>query len=147
MNTAEKQRLYEYHKKNSELIENERIEQQRSFDSWLLKLCGGSFAVSFAFIEKLVNLRSAVFKPLLICGWLCFSLCLCLCVYAFFNTQKACYFAFLQEWDKYRNETENAGIELKPNRRNIVAKFLNSFCLILFIAGVLCLLLFLSLNI
>ena len=56
MTYEEKKELYNFHKENCDRIEKERLEQQHNFDSWLLKLCAGSFAVSFAFIEKLVDL-------------------------------------------------------------------------------------------
>ena len=62
MTYEEKKELYNFHKENCDRIEKEHLEQQHNFDSWLLKLCAGSFAVSFAFIEKLVDFSTATFK-------------------------------------------------------------------------------------
>jgi hypothetical protein len=41
---------------------------------WILTLSGGSFGLSFAFIETLVPLQTATHKPLLIAAWSCFVL-------------------------------------------------------------------------
>lgn len=147
MTYKEKKALYDFHKENSGRIEDERIDQQHNFDTWILRLCGGSFAVSFAFIEKLVDFSVAVLKPVLVAGWLCFSLCLCLSVYSFLNTEKACRLAFLQEWEQYRNETENAGIKSRKNYRNIISVLINNACFTLFLSGVLCVIIFLFINI
>nr|DAT58915.1 MAG TPA: hypothetical protein [Caudoviricetes sp.] len=147
MTYEEKKELYNFHKENCDRIEKERLEQQHNFDSWLLKLCAGSFAVSFAFIEKLVDFSTATFKLFLFAGWLCFSLCLCLSVYAFLNTEKACHFAISQEWQQYKNETEETKTNIKTNYRNIIAIIINKICFFLFFAGVLCLVIFLFINI
>lgn len=147
MTYEEKKALYDFHKENCDRIEKERIEQQHNFDSWILRLCAGSFAVSFAFIEKLVDFSKASCKPLLVSGWMCFSLCLCLSVYAFLNTEKACRFAIFQEWQQYKNETEEAKTKEKTNFRNIIAIIINKICFCLFFAGVLCLVIFLFINI
>lgn len=146
MTYEEKKELYNFHKENANKIENERITQQHNFDSWILKLCAGSFAVSFAFIEKLIDFSIATYKPILLIGWICFSLCLSLSVYSFLNTEKACAFAFFQEWEQYKNESENIKIKLKKNYRNIFAIFINKICFTLFFAGVLCLIIFLFIN-
>ena len=53
MTYEEKKELYDFHKENCDRIEKERLEQQHNFDSWLLKLCAGSFAVSKPFFISL----------------------------------------------------------------------------------------------
>lgn len=146
MTYQEKDILYKYHKENSEKIEQERIYQQHSFDNWILKLCSGSFAVSFAFIEKLIDFSVASAKFFLIIGWSSFALCLCLCVFGFFNSEKINRFAFKQEWIIYKNETENLNEKLKSNKNIFIAKVLNFINYFLFVLGVLCLIIFLAIN-
>jgi hypothetical protein len=41
---------------------------------WIFTLAGGSFGLSFAFIETLVPLQTATHKPLLLAAWACFVL-------------------------------------------------------------------------
>lgn len=147
MTYEEKKILYDFHKENSDRIEKERSFQQHSFDSWLLKLCAGSFAVSFAFIEKLIDFSAAVCKPVLILGWICFSACLVLSVFGFMNSEKLCHIGFVNEWNKYKNETENKNIKISRNFRNRIARFLNYASFALFTGGVLCLIIFLAKNI
>lgn len=146
MTYEEQKNLYDFHKENSDRIEKERVFQQHSFDNWLLKLCGGSFAVSFAFIEKLIDFSIAICKPILIIGWSCFALCLVLSVFGFMNSEKLCHFAFNQEWDLYKNETENAQIPLKNSFRSVIATHLNRISTLLFLGGIVCFIIFLAIN-
>lgn len=146
MTYEEQKNLYDFHKENSDRIEKERVFQQHSFDNWLLKLCGGSFAVSFAFIEKLIDFSIAICKPILIIGWSCFALCLVLSVFGFMNSEKLCSKGFDNEWDLYRNETENTNIKHKKSITGYIADFLNPLNFSLFAIGVLCLVIFLAKN-
>jgi hypothetical protein len=52
-------------------------------DKWLITLSAGSFGLSFAFIEKLVPLSTAIDKPLLIAAWACFAVVIILELIAF----------------------------------------------------------------
>lgn len=146
MTYEQKNIIYNYHKEISEKIENERVFQQHNFDSWLLKLCAGSFAVSFAFIEKLINFNTAQCKYVLICSWLCFALCLIFSIFGFLNSERLFRFGYIQEWNEYKNETENANIKIKKSHRFFIARFLNIFNFLLFTGGVLCLVFFVAKN-
>lgn len=146
MTYEEQQNLYNFHKENSDRIEKEREFQQHSFDNWLLKLCGGSFAVSFAFVEKLIDFSIAICKPVLIAGWGSFALCLVLSVFGFMNSERLCHFAHEQEWNIYQNEVENAKIPLKKSFRSVLAKHLNRINIFLFFIGTVCFFIFLAIN-
>lgn len=135
MTYEEQKNLYSFHKENSDRIEKEREFQQHSFDNWLLKLCGGSFAVSFAFVEKLIDFSVAICKPVLIIGWSSFALCLILFIFGFMNSERLCHFAHEQEWDIYQNEVEDAKIPLKKSFRSTLANHLNKINIILFFCG------------
>jgi hypothetical protein len=62
----------------SERYTDKLIETQQKTDylaaQWIFTLSGGSFGLSFAFIEKLVPLQTATHKPLLIAALACFVL-------------------------------------------------------------------------
>jgi hypothetical protein len=68
----EKWKYYEANERYTDKL----IETQQKTDfmagQWILTLSGGSFGLSFAFIETLVSLEKATHKPLLIAAWACF---------------------------------------------------------------------------
>jgi hypothetical protein len=71
-------RLYEANERYTDKLI--ATQQQTDFlaSKWIFTLSGGSFGLSFAFIETLVPLRQAAHKPLLIAAWSCFALTLVL---------------------------------------------------------------------
>jgi hypothetical protein len=60
-----------------------QIAQNAAFDKNVILLAGGSFGVSFAFIDKIVPLAQAVLTPLLITSWAAFGLCLIISLFGF----------------------------------------------------------------
>ncbi|MCR5494800.1 MAG: hypothetical protein K6F15_04105 [Treponema sp.] len=146
MTDSEKLSLYDMHKENAEKYEAERLYQQHNFDTWLLKLCAGSFAVSFAFIEKLIDFSIATNKCFVILSWTLFAFCLLLEIYGYLNTEKLCSNAFYAEWEKYKNETENAQILIKTDFRSKISKYLNKISFFTFMTGIVCLIIFVSIN-
>jgi hypothetical protein len=48
-------------------------DQDAKSDKWLLTLSGGSFGLSFAFVDKIVPLPSASCRGLLLAAWACFA--------------------------------------------------------------------------
>lgn len=138
--------LFDFYTDQAEKIDKETLYQQHNFDEWLLKLCAGVFGVSFAFIEKLVNFSSAVVKPFLITGWSFFSICIILSIYSFLNTKMLLNHKYKNLWIKYENELSDDNKELKKTVKDKIATFLTVFNFLLFIAGVICLILFISIN-
>jgi hypothetical protein len=67
-------KLYEDSKEYSIRCDNARWAANDLSDKWIMTLAAGSFGISFTFIDKLVPLADAVYKPLLIAAWLCFVL-------------------------------------------------------------------------
>lgn len=43
------------------------------FDKNVLYIASGALGISFAFIEKIVDLKTAINKTVLICSWYCFA--------------------------------------------------------------------------
>jgi nitrate/nitrite transporter NarK len=115
---------------------------------WIFTLAGGSFGLSFAFIETLVPLRDATHKPLLIAAWGCFALAFVL-EFIGMAVSSIRYTLLVAEADrnlalKYEGrepEYKRRGVFSDPNSVLMYA------VLLVFFGGFVCLLIFLAQNI
>ena len=65
-------KLYEASNEYAQKCDNAKWAVNDFSDKWLITLAAGSFGLSFTFIDKLVPLKGAAWKPLLITAWFCF---------------------------------------------------------------------------
>jgi hypothetical protein len=128
------------------------IEAQRATDAladkWIFTLAGGSFGLSFAFIDTLVPLQSAVYKPLLIAAWACFAVVLIVqFIGLVVGSIRLTRLVAQEDRDlaiKYEGKTpehKRRSIIFDPNRVIMYA------VLLVFLGGLVCLLLFVAKNI
>jgi len=128
------------------LIDGQK-EQDDAFDKHILAFSAGSFGVSFAFIDKVVPLASAVCRGLLIAAWTCFAFVLILELIGF----------RVSSWTYLRKQFEaNRVMELRLSGINAdyknntpgekLTKWQNRLTLFLFIGGMICLILFTMIN-
>ena len=148
--SMEKER-YEYQKKLYdddmrlwESFNQTSVRMDERFDKTLFAIAAGSFGISFAFIDKIVPLATAVFAPLLFAAWSCFAVCLAASVIG--NLISA------ETYRKQRDEIAKNLIlkyEGKLPEEAITVDFVspcNYIALISYLGGIVCLLLFVLLN-
>lgn len=66
------------------------LDQSKQFDKYILLLSGGSFGVSFAFIQQVVPNPSTTTVPWLIGSWTCFGISILSTLVSFLFSQRAC---------------------------------------------------------
>jgi hypothetical protein len=137
-------RIYDDNMHQWEVFNKISLDMDARFDKALFTVAAGSFALSFAFIGNIVPLSKAFFTPVLIASWACFALCLIVMVLGHLLSAEA-----------YRRQRDNVAKNItllfsdKPTDDDDVMDAVspcNYISLILYTGGVICLLLFVLLN-
>ena len=114
------------------------------FDKALFAIAAGSFGISFAFTDKFVAIAHAVYSPLLIASWACFAGCLIVMV-----------IGHLLSAESYRRQRDAVARNMllqfddKPAENKPVKDMVspcNYVALTSYTGGIICLLLFVLLN-
>jgi hypothetical protein len=140
-------KIYETSQHYIDLCSQRQWDQDEKSDKRLITLAAGSFGLSFAFIDTLVSLDTAVYKPLLIGAWACFAMALIM---------ELCGFMLSSFTHSVMANEERDNVSLKyqgkpPEYKNR-SVFSNSMAicgyasLVSFIGGVVCLLVFIAKN-
>lgn len=134
-----------YLEERKSLVDAER-EGSRLFDRAILTLAAGAFGISLAFIRQIVpNIKSGTLF-LLICAWAGFSLSILSTLISFLTSQSAC----SRQRDILEAEYFNSDDKRPENKmKNIPAiwtKRLNIISVVSFLAGVILLAIFSSIN-
>jgi hypothetical protein len=120
-------------------------EMDARFDKALFTIAAGSFGLSFVFIDKLVPLASAKLSWVLVASWVCFALCLIVMVLGHLLSAEA-----------YRRQRDNVArsmllqFEGKSAEEAVTRDSVspcNYIALFAYVGGIICLLLFVLLNI
>jgi hypothetical protein len=114
------------------------------FDKALFAIAAGSFGISFAFIDKFVDIAQAVYPTLLIASWACFAGCLIVMVIG--------HLLSAESYRRLRDEVarnmllqyDGKSAKNKP-LRDIVSPC-NYIALVSYVGGIICLLLFVPFN-
>jgi hypothetical protein len=143
--TYERQRkIYDDQMRLWETFNQTSSEMDARFDKALFTIAAGSFGLSFAFIDKIVTLSSAEYLPVLIASWACFSVCLIVMV-----------LGHLLSAETYRRQRDEVAESMilqfkgKPTENKVTRDFVspcNYTALFMYIGGIVCLLLFVLLN-
>jgi hypothetical protein len=143
--TYERQRkIYDDNMRLWELFNQTSKEMDARFDKALFTIAAGSFGLSFAFIDKIVPPVSATYPTLLVIAWACFAGCLIVMVLGHLLSAEA--------HRKQRDEIARSMIlefEGKSSHETGVRDYVspcNYVALIAYIGGIVCLLMFVLLN-
>jgi len=143
--TYERQRkIYDDNMRLWELFNQTSKEMDARFDKALFTIAAGSFGLSFAFIDKIVPPVSATYPTLLVTAWACFAGCLIVMVLGHLLSAEA--------HRKQRDEIARSMIlefEGKSSHEAGVRDYVspcNYVALIAYIGGIVCLLMFVLLN-
>jgi len=121
---------------------NSKYESSRSFDRAILTLSAGALGLSITFIKQIAPCPKNDTHIFIILSWICFGLSILSTLISFLTSQKAC--------ERQIKILENSFVEHSNNfKTNIYSKWtegLNVTSIILFIAGVVFLLIFSTLN-
>jgi len=143
--TYERQRkIYDDNMRLWESFDQTAKEMDARFDKVLFTIAAGSFGVSFAFIDKIVQPESATYSALLVAAWACFAGCLITMVIGHLLSSKA----YRQQCGEIARNMALA-FEGKPSQETEPADYVspcNYVALIAYIGGIICLLLFVLLN-
>jgi hypothetical protein len=141
-------KLYEANERYTDKLIETQQKTDSIADKWLITLAAGSFGLSFVFIDTLVPLESAAYKPLLVAAWSCFAVVLILELIGF-AVSSLRFTLMVEEADrnlslKYEDkkpEYKRRGVFFDPNRVLMFAVLLT------FLGGLVCLLVFVARNI
>jgi len=139
-----KRKIYDDNMRLWEMCDKTCAEMDARFDKTLFTVAAGSFGVSFAFIDKFVEISKAVWPPLLITSWACFAICLIVMVIG--------HLISAETWRKQRDQVardmflqyDGKPIENKQIKDKVSP--CNSLALISYIGGIVCLLWFVLIN-
>jgi hypothetical protein len=137
-------RIYDDQMRLWETFNKTSAEMDAKFDKALFTIAAGSFGLSFAFIEKIVPLATAARPWLLVLAWACFALCLIVIVLGHLLSAEA---YRKQRDDVARNMTLQFDGEATEDEttRDFVSPC-NYTALFMYTGGIICLLLFVLLN-
>ena len=120
------------------------VDMDKRFDKALFTIAAGSFGLSFAFMDKIVSPKSAVNSVLLVIAWASFACCLIVMVIGHLLSAYA--------YRKQRDEVaKNLVLEFSGNctqeteTRDCISPC-NFGALFFYVGGIVCLLLFVLLN-
>ena len=137
----------EYNKNRYIFIQGQK-EQDASFDYHILAFSAGSFGISFAFIDKVVPLKSSIYNGILIAAWICFALILLLELISF-RVSSWTYLKLEEDANKVV-ETRIKGNDATYSENivgKLITRLLNGIVLLVFSGGIICLILFVIINI
>ena len=140
-------KLYEASRRLWNTYNERQLDQNRQFDKWAMTVAAGSFGVSFAFIDRLVDMAAASHVGILIAGWTCF-LSILLAGFVGFTASALGHTRLAKEeaealtlrQEGKQPEYKNRGILWDANAVLTYAQIL------LFVGGAACLLMFLAKN-
>jgi hypothetical protein len=137
-------KIYEDNMHQWEIFNNISVSMDARFDKALFTIAAGSFGLSFAFIDNIVPLASAVSMPVLIASWACFAGCLIVMVLGHLLSAEA-----------YRKQRDGIAKDMtlqfnsepveETNPVDVISPC-NYISLVLYIGGIVCLLLFVLTN-
>ena len=137
-------KVYEDNMRLWESFDQTSTNMDARFDKALFTIAAGSFGISFAFIDKFVKIAEAIYPKILVASWACFALCLVIMAIGHLMSAKA--------YGKLRDDVaKNMALlyEGKPVENKQFGDSVspcNYIALISFIGGMVCLLLFVLLN-
>ena len=142
-----KWKLYEASRSRIDALNRRQNEQDGKLDRWMMTMAAGSFGLSFAFIDGIVDVKNAVHTEILIAGWSCFLAVLVAGVIGFMAS------SFLHSL-LAKEEAEALSLkykEIEPEYKNRSVFFganavLGYLQILLFIGGSICLFLFIAKN-
>jgi len=132
-----------YFEYRNHLIESRR-QSYEQFDKAIFSLAGGGSTVSIAFIKDVVPLKTAIYKHLLVCSWIFFTLALVLTLLSFMFSR----FAIdkqLQNANDYFLKKDNSALTRK-NIFLVVTERVNYSSAASFTLGLMAMLFFVYLN-
>jgi hypothetical protein len=144
----EKWKYYEANERYTDKLIKTREKTDFMAARWIFTLAGGSFGLSFAFIETLVPLEQAAHKPLLIAAWSCFALVFVL-EFVGMAVSSLRYSLLVAEADR-NLAIKYEGREAEYKKRSIFFdpnSILMYVVLLIFFGGFICLLTFIAKNI
>jgi hypothetical protein len=149
MTDEENMRIYEEYRKNWEISYNAQKEQDDNFDKTLMALSSGSFGISFAFIDHIVSLQCASKLPLLVVSWACFAFCLVILLIGFRISSTIHSNICKEIYEEMNIKFEGKEADIVKDRSIMFnwSNVLNHIALISFIGGIVCLLLFILMNV
>jgi hypothetical protein len=68
--------LYKEGMERWKIVDDGKRAEEQIFSKTILTVAAGAFGISFAFIDKIVPLEMAVYKPVLGISWMLFGVCL-----------------------------------------------------------------------
>jgi hypothetical protein len=147
LNLEEKWKIYDSSQHYIDECNRRQWDQDAKSDKWILTLASGSFGLSFAFIDKIVDLSASSCRELLLSAWACFAAVLVIELCGFMIS------SFIHS-SKAREERENISLKYEgktPDYKDRTV-FLNTVAacgyvsMLSFTGGVVCLLLFIAKN-
>jgi hypothetical protein len=139
--------IHEAGLKNWEILNEGQVDQEKHFDKISMTVAAGSFGISFAFIDKVIPLSVAVYKPVLAAAWACFGVCILLLLVGY--RVSSIVFRAMSEEEKRNIENLYEDKPAAYKKRNTflnVSEICNNLTLLANAGGIICLILFVFLN-
>jgi len=139
--------IHEAGLKNWEILTEGQVDQEKQFDKTALTVAAGSFGISFAFIDKVIPLNAAVYKPVLAAAWACFGVCILLLLIGY--RISSIVFRAMSEEEKRNIENMYEDKPVVYKKRNTflnACEICNNLTLLANAGGIICLILFVFLN-
>jgi hypothetical protein len=125
------------HVKYGETLLQSMQESQDQYDKSIISLSSGALGISFAFIDKLIDMGHAHGKPLLLTAWIFWAAAICSTLVSFYVSQRAMELAY-KKW-----QAKEYGF---TNPWDWLTRVLNIISGLTFLLGVIALISFVYMN-
>ncbi|PRY19704.1 hypothetical protein CLV58_1683 [Spirosoma oryzae] len=133
--------------KNNDLLNRIKEKSEDDFEKQLTFIASSALGVSFAFLEKLVDLSKSVHVWILTSSWILLSLALCVNLISHYVSRKLAEKS-TDDYNKYCDtEMDYSVLVLNINRRNNIIDWINYSSIIALLLGLCLLITFVTKNI
>lgn len=147
LNYERQKELYDFAVKNADESIRKADEQQKSFDSTILKFSAGAFALSFSVINTFIPLAGAKAKEALLFAWISFTVSIMAGLLSYIVAVEKHTYDYDFEIERYESLVNGKDEPEYKKRWFRLCDILNKSTFVFFTSGIVCLLLFVFKNI
>lgn len=133
--------------KSNEAVNKIKEKSEDDFEKQLIFIASGALGISFAFLEKLVNLSESIYLWTLAVAWVCLALSLCVNLWSHYLTKNLAEKSIDDQDDYHDEKMDYEHLCANIKRRNSIIDRVNYFSIAALFLGLTFLIAFVTINI
>lgn len=133
--------------KSNEAVNKIKEKSEDDFEKQLIFIASGALGISFAFLEKLVNLSKSIYLWTLAVAWVCLALSLCVNLWSHYLTKNLAEKSIDDQDDYHDGKMDYEHLCANIKRRNSTIDRVNYFSIAALFLGLTFLIAFVTINI